>query len=87
MSTLLLNRSAALTEEEFLTVLRQIGEQMAADGMPVIKQLLLKADEGLAACRIENWPERLQVEAYAKVGVEAPVRMYPVRATLDSRRE
>lgn len=73
-----------LTEKEFLAALRKVGEEMAADGKPVIKHLLTKADEGLGGCMFENWQPHLQREAYAKVGVLEPVLMYPL---LDERAE
>lgn len=73
-----------MTEEQFMDALRALGEKMAADGKPVVKHLLGKADEGMEKCRFENWAEHLQEEAYQWIGVEAPVRVYPLRRSDDT---
>lgn len=53
---------------QFIDRLRALGEQKSAEGKPVIKALLAKADEGYEPCFFENWPRRLQEEAYRWLG-------------------
>lgn len=65
-----------VTADVFDAELRALGERMAADGKPFIRQMFIEVDQnGRDKCRFDNWPERLKDEAYQKLGLE-PVLMY-----------
>jgi hypothetical protein len=65
-----------ISAEQFMLELRELGEQLAADGKKVIKSLLHEAEaNGRKHCLFENWPAHLQADAYERLGV-TPQLMY-----------
>ncbi len=64
-----------LTEAQFNRELRALGEKLDAEGAPLLKSLIGKAEAGDPLCLFGMWPQHLKEDVYRRLKIE-PLPMF-----------